>query len=67
MICGRGRGFELERAARAEQQAGVLTVETAQAVQKAINAHAAATGQSRYEVEAALKRVVRHLAEDDDG
>ncbi|MEU0634328.1 hypothetical protein [Streptomyces sp. NPDC005989] len=57
----------LERAAWAEQQANALTVETSAAVQAAITAHAEATGQSRYEVEAALKRVVRHPAEDDDG
>ena len=59
--------IELERAAWAEQQANALTVKTAQAVQAAITAHAAATGQSRYEVEAALKRAVRHPDEDIDG
>ncbi|WP_256259559.1 hypothetical protein [Streptomyces atratus] len=42
-------------------------METAAAVQAAITAHAEATGQSRYEVEAALKRAVRHPAEDDNG
>ncbi|MFB7916651.1 hypothetical protein [Streptomyces sp. NPDC056061] len=45
----------------------MLAVETAARVQEAITAHAAATGQSRYEVEEALKRAVRHPAEDDDG
>ncbi|MEV8455511.1 hypothetical protein AB0467_28535 [Streptomyces sp. NPDC052095] len=56
--------IELERAAWAEQQANALTVETAARVQAAITAHAEATGQSRYEVERELKRVVRHRAED---
>ncbi|MFD7066063.1 hypothetical protein ACFV97_02380 [Streptomyces sp. NPDC059913] len=55
---------ELERAAWAEQQENRLTVETAQAVQAAITAHAEATGQNRYEVERALKKAVRHPAED---
>ena len=50
----------LERAAWTEQQAGALTVDTATAVQQAITAHAEATGQNRYEVEAQLKRQVRH-------
>ncbi|MEV3995825.1 hypothetical protein AB0K62_09045 [Streptomyces halstedii] len=50
----------LEEAAWAEQQEGRLTVATAAAVQQAIAAHAAATGQSRYAVEQALKRRVRH-------
>ncbi|MFF2009188.1 hypothetical protein ACFVWY_08955 [Streptomyces sp. NPDC058195] len=58
--------IELERAAWAEQQQNRLTVETAQAVQAAITAHAEATGQSRYEVERALKIAVRHPAEGDD-
>lgn len=40
-------------------------METVTRVQSAIAAHAEAIGQSRYEVEAALKRVVRHPAEDD--
>lgn len=57
--------IELERAAWAEQQENRLTVETAARVQAAITAHAAATGQSRYEVERELKRVVRHPSEDD--
>ncbi|MGW1433379.1 hypothetical protein ACWD6K_32765 [Streptomyces sp. NPDC002431] len=55
---------ELERAAWAEQQENRLTVETAARVQAAITAYAEATGQSRYEVERELKRVVRHPAED---
>ncbi|WP_326768693.1 hypothetical protein OG978_32885 [Streptomyces sp. NBC_01591] len=59
--------IELERAAWTEQQENRLTVETAARVQAAITAHAEATGQSRYEVERELKRVVRHPAEDDDG
>ncbi|MFE2930597.1 hypothetical protein [Streptomyces sp. NPDC059278] len=58
--------IELERAAWAEQQANALTVETAAAVQAAITAHAEATGQSRFEVERELKRVVRHPAENDE-
>ncbi|MCX5431848.1 hypothetical protein OHU11_29815 [Streptomyces sp. NBC_00257] len=57
--------IELERAAWAEQQANALTVETAARVQAAITAHAAATGQGRFDVERELKRVVRHPAEDD--
>ncbi|MEV4974545.1 hypothetical protein [Streptomyces scopuliridis] len=52
--------IELERRAWQEQQHGALTVETANAVQNAITAHAEATGQNRYEVEKELKRVVRH-------
>ncbi|WP_406143787.1 hypothetical protein [Streptomyces anulatus] len=50
----------LERAAWAEQQAGALTVETAAAVQQAYTEHAVAKGLSRYEVERATKRLVRH-------
>ncbi|MEV7491398.1 hypothetical protein AB0O08_11655 [Streptomyces anulatus] len=50
----------LERAAWAEQQAGALTVATAAAVQQAYTEHAAVTGVSRYEVERAAKRLVRH-------
>ncbi|MES9558802.1 MULTISPECIES: hypothetical protein [unclassified Streptomyces] len=57
--------IELERTAWAEQQNGRLTVETAARVQAAITAHAEATGQSRFDVERELKRVVRHPAEDD--
>jgi hypothetical protein len=52
--------IRLETRAWAEIQAGTLTVEAAQAVQTAITAHAAATGQDRYEIEAALKKTVRH-------
>ncbi|MGS2588113.1 hypothetical protein [Streptomyces hebeiensis] len=52
--------IELERRSWAEQQAGALTVPTAQAVQAAITAHAEATGQSRTQVEMALKKHVRH-------
>lgn len=52
--------IELERKAWAEQQENRLTVETAARVQAAITAHAAATGQSRYEVERELKKRVRH-------
>ncbi|QRV28829.1 hypothetical protein I6J39_17050 [Streptomyces californicus] len=54
--------IELERNAWAEQQAGALTVETAAAVQQAYTEHAAATGRSRYELEKAVKRLVRHPA-----
>ncbi|MFJ9887195.1 hypothetical protein ACIQRW_15175 [Streptomyces sp. NPDC091287] len=56
--------IELERKAWAEQQAGVLTVATAAAVQQAYTEHAAAAGLSRYEVERAVKRLVRHPAPD---
>ncbi|MFE9372223.1 hypothetical protein ACFYM2_20985 [Streptomyces sp. NPDC006711] len=53
--------IELERRAWAEIQAGALTVETAEAVQAAITAFAEADeAHSRYEVEAALKKLVRH-------
>lgn len=52
--------IELERTAWAEQQENRLTLETAVRVQAAITAHAEATGQSRYEVERELKRIVRH-------
>ncbi|MFE1329772.1 hypothetical protein ACFXAY_01545 [Streptomyces microflavus] len=51
---------ELERAAWAEQQAGALTVPTAAAVQQAITDHAVATRLSRYKVESAVKKLVRH-------
>ncbi|MEE1792711.1 hypothetical protein PUR28_18385 [Streptomyces sp. BE308] len=50
----------LERAAWSEQQEGCLTVATAAAVQQAITDHAKATGQDRYKVETALKKLVRH-------
>ncbi|MFB7845537.1 hypothetical protein ACFC34_00675 [Streptomyces sp. NPDC056053] len=56
----------LEEAAWVEQQENRLTVETAQAVQTAITAHAEAIGENRYEVERALKQAVRHPAEDTD-
>ncbi|MFJ4837190.1 hypothetical protein [Streptomyces sp. NPDC088746] len=56
--------IELERVAWAEQQEQRLTVDTAAKLQAAITAHAAATGQSRYEVERELKRVVRHPEDD---
>ncbi|WP_405676810.1 hypothetical protein OG292_19415 [Streptomyces sp. NBC_01511] len=55
--------IELERTAWAEQQAGALTIPTALAVQTAVTEHARATGQSRYAVEQAVKRVVRHSAD----
>ncbi|GGY81021.1 hypothetical protein CP967_08715 [Streptomyces nitrosporeus] len=55
--------IELERAAWVEVQEHRLTVPTAAAVQAAITAHAEATGTSRYEVEAAPKRAVRHPEE----
>ncbi|MCX4601226.1 hypothetical protein OG402_12075 [Streptomyces anulatus] len=51
----------LERTAWAEQQEGRLTVETAAAVQQAYTEHAVAKGLSRYEVERATKRLVRHV------
>ncbi|MFD5788554.1 hypothetical protein ACFWH1_18270 [Streptomyces sp. NPDC127037] len=54
----------LEQAAWAEQQENRLTVETAARVQAAVTDHAAATEQSRYEVERELKRVVRHPTQD---
>ncbi|MGW4199563.1 hypothetical protein [Streptomyces sp. NPDC004726] len=50
----------LETRAWSEIQAGELTIGTAQAVQEAITAHAAATGQNRYDVEKALKAKVRY-------
>jgi len=50
----------LEERAWTEIQAGTLTVETAEAVQAAITAHAKATGESRFEVEAAVKKKVRN-------
>jgi hypothetical protein len=52
--------IRLERAAWVEQQAKALTVPTALAVQTAITAHAEATGQPRDQVEAAVKKAVRH-------
>lgn len=52
--------IQLEERAWAEIQAGALTVETAEAVQAAITAHAKAAGESRFEVEAAVKKKVRN-------
>ncbi|MGW4250563.1 hypothetical protein [Streptomyces californicus] len=54
----------LESTAWAEQQAGALTVETADAVQAAYREHAAATdGVSRLALEMAVKKLVRHPEE----
>lgn len=58
--------IELERKAWAEQQAGALTVATAAAVQAAYTEHAAASGQSRYGLECAVKKLVRHPEPDGD-
>ncbi len=52
--------IDLERAAWQEIQAGALTVPTAHAVHQGVVAHAVASGASRFDVEAALKRHVRH-------
>lgn len=52
--------IKLKQQAWAEQQAGTLTVETAAAVQAAVTAHAKAINEPRYDVEAALKKKVRH-------
>ncbi|KAA6211784.1 hypothetical protein [Streptomyces filamentosus] len=52
--------IKLEEAAWAEQQASALTVETEAAVQAAVTEHAQAIGESRFAVEAALKKKVRH-------
>jgi len=52
----------LERAAWEEIQAGQLTIDTATAVQAAVTAFAEQAGQSRYDVEMALKKTVRHAA-----
>ncbi|NUS76655.1 MAG: hypothetical protein HOV70_10710 [Streptomyces sp.] len=53
--------IELERAAWAEQQAGALTLATADAVQAAYREHAKATdGVVRLELEMATKKLVRH-------
>lgn len=52
--------LNLERTAWTEIQAGTLTVDTAYAVHQGIAAHAEATGASRFDIEAALKRAVRH-------
>ncbi|WP_030847324.1 hypothetical protein [Streptomyces griseus] len=57
--------IKLERAAWVEQQAGALTLKTAEAVQAAYREHAAATnGVSRLELEMAVKRAVRHPADE---
>ncbi|WP_228988580.1 hypothetical protein [Streptomyces sp. DH8] len=56
--------IELESAAWAEQQAGALTLATADAVQAAYREHAASTGVSRLKLEMATKRVVRHPEEE---
>ncbi|QDY80868.1 hypothetical protein FQU76_08860 [Streptomyces qinzhouensis] len=53
----------LETRAWEEIREGRLTVETAGAAQAAITAHALAVGESRYEVEQALKARVRQPAE----
>lgn len=50
----------LETQAWTEIQERRLTVDTAEAVQAAVTAHAEATGQYRYEVEVALKKAVRN-------
>ncbi|MGY1579121.1 hypothetical protein [Streptomyces sp. MN13] len=55
--------LELERSAWAAQQAGTLTPDMAAAVQARVTEYAAEAGLSRYDVEMALKRAVRH-AED---
>ncbi|MFF5891170.1 hypothetical protein ACFY72_20665 [Streptomyces globisporus] len=53
--------IELESAAWAEQQAGALTVATADAVQAAYREHAATNPKvSRLELEMATKKAVRH-------
>lgn len=52
----------LERSAWAAIQAGVLTVETARAVQDGINAFAEQAKLPRLDVEMGLKKVVRHAA-----
>ncbi|MFF5773833.1 hypothetical protein ACFY8V_32950 [Streptomyces californicus] len=53
----------LERTAWAEQQAGALTLATADAVQAGYREHAAAAGVSRLALEMAVKRAVRHPEE----
>lgn len=54
--------LDLERTAWQEIQQGVLTVDTAQAVQAAVTAFAAEGGHDRYTVEMGLKKAVRHAA-----
>jgi hypothetical protein len=56
--------LELERAAWAEIQAGQLTPDTAAAVQARITEVAADTGVGRYELEMAVKKAVRHPADE---
>lgn len=51
----------LERTAWAEQQAGALTLASADAVQAAYREHAAYAGVSRLALEMATKRRVRHV------
>lgn len=56
--------IDLRRTAWERQQEGRLTVEAAEAVQRAITEHANATPNlSRYELEKELKRLVRHPKE----
>lgn len=52
--------IKLERSAWTEIQAGTLTVDTALAVHEALTAFTAESGQSRFDVEMALKKRVRH-------
>lgn len=52
----------LETQAWTEIQANALTVDTSEAVQAAVTAHAEATGENRYELEMALKKAVRNPA-----
>ncbi|WP_228991716.1 hypothetical protein [Streptomyces sp. DH8] len=53
--------IELESAAWAEQQAGALTLATADAVQTAYREHAASAKVSRLALEMETKRRVRHV------
>ncbi|WP_420168998.1 hypothetical protein [Streptomyces violaceoruber] len=55
--------IDLERTAWAEQQAGALTLASADAVQAAYREHAAAAGVSRLALEMATKKLVRHPEE----
>jgi hypothetical protein len=57
--------IELERSAWEAIQAGALTVERATAVQDGVTAYATEAGLSRYDVEMALKKAVRHAAAED--
>lgn len=54
--------LELERSAWAALQAGTLTVDQAAAVQDGVTAYATEAGLPRYDVEMALKKAVRHAA-----